>query len=147
MAVLTNTVEELERRVSHHDWVRIIRHSENKRIAQAIMTGMQAAKYDVVASIDADCTYDPLQLCAMLDKMDETAAMVTASPYHPKGNVEGVPSWRLRLSIIASGCYSLLLTTRLHTYTSCFRLYRKSWLENVSLKQAGSSGLQRCCGR
>lgn len=136
-----DTATELKKRFSQLEWARVICHETNQGIAQAILTGINLARHEFVASIDADCTYDPLQLCQLINSMDDSAAMVTASPYHPRGTVEGVPSWRLALSRAASGCYSILLSARLHTYTSCFRIYRKSWFQDISLQQTGFVGI------
>jgi glycosyltransferase involved in cell wall biosynthesis len=43
-----------------------LRHPKQKGIAAAIATGLSNASADVVASLDADCTYDPLILSPML---------------------------------------------------------------------------------
>jgi hypothetical protein len=91
--------------------------------------------------MDADCTYDPMQLEALLPKMDDATAMVTASPYHPQGEVEGVPGWRLGLSKVASQAYRWLLPSPVHTYTSCFRLYRRSALTDIQLQDEGFVGI------
>ncbi len=60
-----------------------IRHPANLGVAAAIMTGIRAAGNDIVCSMDCDCTYDPLELGAMIPLLGEGVDMVTASPYHP----------------------------------------------------------------
>jgi glycosyltransferase involved in cell wall biosynthesis len=122
-------------------WAKVVRHPTNRGIAAAIMTGMRAASYDLVATMDADCTYDPIQLGALLEKMDGGTAMVTASPYHPSGEVEGIPGWRLGLSRAASIVYRQLVRTPIHTYTSCFRLHRRSLVLGIKLKEDGFVGV------
>jgi len=136
-----DTASILKNRFQQNDWVRIVRHGNNRGIAAAIMTGIQAASNELVASIDADCTYDPIQIVDLVDLMVTDVAMVTASPYHPKGAVEGVPRWRLALSQIASRGYGLLLGSSLHTYTSCFRVYRKSCMTSLSIRDSGFVGV------
>jgi len=135
------TVAGLERCFRDSPWARVVRHPTNRGIAAAIMTGMRAASHELVATMDADCTYDPIQLGAMLEKMDDGTAMVTASPYHPNGEVEGIPGWRLGLSRAASQVYRRLVKAPIHTYTSCFRLHRRSIVLGITLHEDGFVGI------
>lgn len=136
-----NTAAGLENRFGQFSWAKIVRHDQNRGITAAIMTGIKHASNDLVASIDADCTYDPIQIDALLNLMQDDVAMVTASPYHPNGSVEGVPAWRLGLSRMASTFYGVLLGTNLHTYTSCFRLHRRSAVEQLNISEDGFVGV------
>src|SRR5687768_7521067 len=77
--------------------VRLGRHDANCGLAAAIQTGIAMARSELVASLDADCSYDPEQLIPMLAMLGEGIDMVVASPYHPRGAVVGVPAWRLSL--------------------------------------------------
>jgi hypothetical protein len=61
------------------------------------------------------------------------ADIVTASPYHPQGRVQNVPRWRLFLSKSLSRIYDRLLRDKICTYTSCFRVYRRSALAGLEL--------------
>lgn len=121
--------------------VQLIRHESNRGIAAAIDSGIRAARSEVVASIDADCTYDPLQLQAMLPLLTDDVDLVVASPYHPQGEVRGVPKWRLAISQMASRLYARVLHNQLHTYTSCFRVYRRSSVLNLPPCQPGFVGV------
>lgn len=131
------------------DWpnVRILCHPENRGIARAIETGIRAAQTEFVCTLDADCTYDPLVLLPMLQLLEEGADLVTASPYHPLGKVEQVPPWRLALSRGASLLYRSVLSTRLHTFTSCCRAYRKSVVVNLLLNHGGFTGIAELLAR
>jgi len=66
--------------------------------------------------------------------------MVTASPYHPDGQVLNVPEWRLFLSKSLSRMYSAVLRERFHTYTSCCRVVRKSAVAGLELRHGGFLG-------
>ncbi|MEM9342743.1 MAG: glycosyltransferase [Pseudomonadota bacterium] len=125
------------------DWsnVRCVRHERNRGIAAASMTGIRAAEDEMVAVIDSDCSYDPARVVDMIPLLGPDVAMVTASPYHADGGVVGVPEWRLVLSKGASWAYRRLLRNKLATYTSCFRLYRKSAVEQVALRHPGFAGV------
>jgi polysaccharide deacetylase family protein (PEP-CTERM system associated) len=118
-----------------------VRHPANRGIAHAILTGIAASRDEFVCSIDADCTYDPHQLAALLPALEAGADLVTASPYHPDGRALRVPRWRLMLSRTLSRMYSHRLGSSLHTYTSCFRAYRRSRFVGLSLSHHGFLGV------
>jgi glycosyltransferase involved in cell wall biosynthesis len=118
----------------------LLRHEQNTGGAGAIMTGIRAAGTEIVASIDCDCSYDPNDLELMIP-MIESADLVTASPYHPQGHVFNVPPWRLFLSRRLSRMYSSLLGNATYTYTSCFRVYRKSAVETLDIQHRGFLGV------
>lgn len=124
---------------------RLVRHGHNRGVAAAIHSGILAASHEIVVSIDSDCTYDPLGLDRLVEVLlqDHTAAvaLVTASPYHPQGDVVGVPAWRLSLSKVASQLYRLRTGLPLHTFTSCFRAYRRSRFLGMQLSQGGFVGV------
>ena len=82
----------------------LVKHKVNGGIAAATMTGIKAAKDEIVCSIDCDCTFDPHELASMIPLLTDDVDMVQASPYHPKGGVVTSP---------AGGC-------------SCPRIYRAS---------------------
>lgn len=73
--------------------------------------------------------------------------MVTASPYHPRGGVRNVPGWRLTLSRSLSLLYRLVLRQKLSTYTSCFRVYRRSAMVGMSLEHSGFLGIAEMLGK
>ena len=120
--------------------INILRHETNKGVSAAILTGINAAQTEVIASIDADCSYDPHELTNMLPRLTRDVAMVTASPYHRDGKVNNVPSWRLVLSHTLSCMYRVLLGQKLATWTSCFRVYRKQQIVDLPLVENGFLG-------
>jgi dolichol-phosphate mannosyltransferase len=120
---------------------RLLRHEHNRGIAAAIRTGMSAARFEVVCSMDSDCTYDPHELQYMIPLLRDGVDMVTASPYHPLGRVENVPAWRLSLSKAASFLYRRVLRQKLYTYTSCFRVFRRSVALQLPAGENGFHGI------
>jgi len=119
----------------------LVRHEVNRGVAPAILTGIRAAPTEVVCSIDCDCTYDPHQLRDLIPKLEDGVAVVTASPYHPSGRVVNVPAWRLGLSKSLSFMYRRLFHQKLYTYTSCFRVYRRSEVQHLVLHESGFLGV------
>jgi polysaccharide deacetylase family protein (PEP-CTERM system associated) len=125
----------------------LVRHRTNRGVAAAILTGIREATTDIVCSIDCDCTYDPHQLGRLIPLLTDGVDMVTASPYHEDGLVRNVPRWRLFLSRSLSALYRVVLNQRLATYTSCFRVYRRSSVENMTVHEGGFLGVAEMLGR
>ena len=135
-----NTHEVLQSLFGDDSGIGILRHETNKGVSAAILTGINAAQTEIIASIDADCSYDPHELTNMLPRLTRDVAMVTASPYHRDGKVNNVPSWRLVLSHTLSCLYRILLGQNLSTWTSCFRVYRKQQIVDLPLVENGFLG-------
>ena len=137
----------MERLFGSDDRFELHRHDVNKGVAAAMMTGIAAARSEAVAVMDSDCSYDPSRLWDMVPALGPGVALVTASPYHKDGAVQGVPEWRLWLSKGASALYRLVLRNKLATYTSCFRVYRRSAVERVSIRNDGFIGVAELLAR
>ena len=142
-----NTLAVLHELFDKEKNVRIVGHDVNRGVAAGIMTGLEAAETEIVCSMDCDCTYDPHELVNMLPLMAEDVDLVTASPYHKDGGVRNVPGWRLFLSRGASFLYRRVLRSKLDTYTSCFRVYRRSSLVDTELVESGFLGVAEMLGR
>ncbi|MFO7782000.1 MAG: glycosyltransferase family 2 protein, partial [Spirochaetia bacterium] len=121
-----DTVSLLRQTFTDPERYTIVELAENRGVSGAIHAGIDESSTDIVCSMDADCSYDPLELLRMIPLLENGTALVTASPYHADGAVLGVPGWRLFLSRGLSGIYRIFLRHKLATYTSCFRVYRRS---------------------
>ena len=125
----------------------LLQHAGNLGIAAAILTGAGHAQSDLVAVLDADCTFDPMQLADMLALMNEGVAVVSASPLHGEGASSNVPAWRMGLSKGAAFLYRRLLNHKLTSYTSCFRVYRRHALASIEVYNQGFSGVAEILAR
>ena len=63
--------------------IRYCRHTHNKGLGAAIRTGIQASHGDILVTTDSDGTYSFSEISALLAKMEDDVAIVTASSYHP----------------------------------------------------------------
>jgi polysaccharide deacetylase family protein (PEP-CTERM system associated) len=135
------TSELLQRLFGKRPNYRILQHPRNQGVAAAILTGIRHAQTEIACSIDCDCSYDPHELMQMIPMLTPDVDMVTASPYHRDGKVSNVPTWRLTLSKGASWLYSKVLNHKLATYTSCFRVYRRSKMLDLQLREPGYLGV------
>jgi len=136
-----DTVSKLQDLYSEEENCKIVRHDQNMGIAAALHTGFKFSETEIVCSIDADCSYDPLDLLEMIPLLKDGVDMVTASPYHLKGNVLGVPGWRLILSKTLSNIYHVMLNHKMSTYTSCFRVYRRSSVSDINITRGDFRGI------
>ncbi len=141
------TLEKLNELFGSWANVTIVRHETNQGVAAGIMTGIRSAQTPIVCSMDCDCTYDPHELVKMLPLLTPDVDLVTASPYHRSGGVRNVPNWRLFLSKGASWLYRRALRAKLATYTSCFRVYRRSSVIDLPIQEKGFLGVAEMLGR
>lgn len=130
-----NTAELLTNEFKDDARVRVVSHERNKGLGAAIRTGLQHAKGDVIVTTDFDGTYPLNTIPQLLARMVvDDADIITASPYHPNGHVEGVPRYRLLFSFGASLLYRLLVSWRIHTWTALYRGYRRRVVETINFE-------------
>lgn len=142
-----STLLRLREFFGHRKHCKILSHLSNRGVAASILTGIRHSQTEIVCSMDCDCTYDPHGLEQLIPALTDGVDMVTASPYHPKGTVLNVPAWRLCLSKAASFLYRRILHHKLHTYTSCFRVYRQSAVADLPVREGGFLGVAELLGR
>jgi len=121
------------------DDVVVLRHQINFRLGQSLRTGFNASKGDIVVVMDADLSYAPDHIQAMLDKMERTRAkIVVASPYRKGGRVENVPWLRRILSKWANRFLCLMapkdfFSDKLTNITGMVRAYDGDFIRGLSL--------------
>lgn len=120
--------------------VKYIVHPHNMGLGQALRTGFANASGEVIVTTDSDGTYQFSSIPDLLACLRKDVDIVTASPYHPRGGVAGVPAYRLILSRGSSLIYRVLVNRGVHTYTSLFRAYRRKVIEDVLFTSSGFLG-------
>lgn len=113
-----------------------LRHDVNMGLGAALRTGLSACTGSLIITTDSDGTYHFSSMPGMLKRLDN-ADIVTASPYHPDGNVVGVPQYRLLLSRGSSMIYRILVQWNIHTYTCLFRAYRREVVDSIRFESNG----------
>jgi dolichol-phosphate mannosyltransferase len=116
------------------------KHPRNLGLGQAVRTGFEAANGDLIVTTDCDGTYAFSHIPGLIASLNEDVDIVTASPYHPEGGVEGVGKYRLILSKGSSFIYRILVDWRIYTYTCLFRAYRRQVVEDVHFESNGFLG-------
>jgi dolichol-phosphate mannosyltransferase len=115
----------------------IVQHERNQGLGAALRTGFAHATGAIIVTADSDGTYPFGEIPAMLALMTPGIDVVTASPYHPQGGVENVPTYRVLLSKSASLMYRVLLDWHIHTYTAMFRAYRREVVQRIHTEADG----------
>lgn len=111
--------------------VKFEKHEVNRGLGAAMRTGFSTITGDIVVTTDSDGTYHFSTIPSMLGHLKDKVAIVTASPYHPKGEVVGVPGYRILLSRGSSLLYRILLNWKVHTYTALYRAYRREVIDQI----------------
>ncbi len=122
-----------------HPEVRVSRHSFNLRLGQALRGAFHESRGDIVVVMDADLSYSPEIIEALLRRMRETRAkIVIASPYRKGGAVRNVPRGRRWLSRWANRFLCRMATRdrfsdKLTNITGMVRAYDGSFIRGLSL--------------
>jgi dolichol-phosphate mannosyltransferase len=120
--------------------VMLLRHGVNQGLGATIRDGLKkaselAAESDIVLTLDADGTHDPMYFAALIAKIEAGADVAIASRYQPGSEVRGVPKNRIMLSDSAGILFRTLLPIRnVKDYTCGFRAYRAGILQMAFAK-------------
>ena len=117
-----------------------VKHEKNKGLGAAVRTGFLNANGDILVTVDSDGTYKFSEIPNLLSFLTPEIDIVTASPYHPDGDVIGVPKYRLLLSRGSSMIYRILVNRHIHTYTCLFRAYRSEVVKRIRFNSNGFLG-------
>lgn len=108
------------------------RHEKNRGLGAALRTGFKESAGEIIVTTDSDGTYQFSTIPKLIACLIPGVDIVTASPYHPDGEVVGVPAYRIFLSRGSSFIYRAIVNSNIHTYTALFRAYRREVVEHVS---------------
>lgn len=121
-----------------HMPVHLVRHEINRGLGCAIQTGLrEAIKFgDLIVTMDADNSHDPIYISDMVRHMDEhDTSIVIASRFRKGSIVKGVPLLRQTMSW---GCClfmkSLVPYREVRDYSTGFRGYRASTVQRLLLQ-------------
>lgn len=123
------TYEKLQEVFEHDPRWRVIGFRRNFGQTAAMTAGFDAARGDVVVTIDADLQNNPLDIPKLLDKMDEGYDIVSGWRQNRKENYikRRIPS------MVANGLISRLTGVELHDYGCTLKVYRSEVAKNTEL--------------
>jgi len=115
--------------------VKVVHHTINLNLGNALKTGFAHAKGDYTITMDLDLSYAAYHIGKLLETLETTHAdIVIASPYMKGGKVTAVPFIRRMLSRWVNRFMRLAAQEKLHTYTGMVRGYRTEFLKSLNLK-------------
>ncbi len=130
-----DTLARLEAEFKDDARVKVISHPVNQGLGAAIRTGLKASTGEIVITTDFDGTYPLNTVPQILARLQvDGSDIVTASPYHPNGRVEGVPPYRLMFSFGASLLYRMLVKWNIYCWTALYRAYRRPVIERITFE-------------
>lgn len=120
--------------------VRLIRRLSKSGTAMAIGTGVEAAKGEVVATMNADLQHPPTLLPTMLDRVEQGCDIVIASRYVANGST-GMSAFRTLVSRCAISLARLLFprVRAVRDPLAGFFMFRRSVTDGVQLMPSSSS--------
>ena len=142
-----HSLEVMQQLFAGNERVRVIEHPSNRGIGAALVTGFRHVETELLAVIDADCTFAPEQLLEMIELLADDVDVVVASPCLAGGIMSNVPWWRAALSRGAMYLYRGVCRHKLTSYTSCFRLYRREAISGLVVNNPGFCGVSEILGR
>jgi len=109
--------------------VRVLHHSTNFQLGQALRFAFNNCRGDYIVTMDLDLSYSPDHIERMLKTIQETKAkVVIASPYMKGGKITNVPLLRRTMSIWANKFLSLTSKSKISTITGMVRAYDRKFL-------------------
>lgn len=94
---------------------------------------------DILITLEADNTSDPMISKQMIDKIEEGYDLVLAACYAEGGRIEGTTLYRVILSTLANKLMCILFRLpNVTTFSSFYRAFRPSILRKI----AGKSGIE-----
>ncbi len=114
--------------------VRLQRNSRGRGVLNAMRAGIDAARGELVLISMADGSDEPEVVDRMVELARGGADVVAASRYVPGGRQLGGPRLKGSLSRAAGLSLHLLAGLTIHDATSNFRLYRRPFLESVTIQ-------------
>jgi len=116
--------------------VRLVSYQPNRGRGYALRAGMHVARGEIVVTTEADLSYSPECLLAMITRLQREPMldMVIASPYMPGGKVANVPRVRAWISRLGNRLLRLAMSGRVYTMTGMTRAYRRRVLEALELE-------------
>lgn len=116
---------------------RLIQHYRNRGIGAAVRTGIDAAKGDLVITMDADLTFAPSDVSRLLERYRKGDVDVVSGSPKLAGYGKEIPSYRIFIGKLSTIVYSLIFGSKITAVTPIFRLYQKKDLDELKLQATG----------
>jgi len=131
------TGELAESLIQTYNNLRVLHHTTNRNLGNALRTGFQNSHGDYVIVLDIDLSYAPDHIGRLLSKIvDSDADMVIASPYMKGGKNTAVPRLRLLLSKTVNFIMRKASGLNIHTFTGMVRAFKGDFIRSLNTKSS-----------
>lgn len=118
--------------------LRVAHHPRNMGRGRGVRTAMRESRSAYMIALDADLSYGPDHIPALLAPLTDGKADITlASPYHPDGVVENVPFTRALLSRAGNKVIAGSFQSDINTATCIVRGYTREVMDHLELINDG----------
>jgi len=114
--------------------LRVVQHARNGGLGAAIRTGIAHAQGDTIVLLDSDMTFHPKYIRDLKKRFDEGDVEAVIGSHGLAGYSDDIPWWRVVVSKMANGAYSLASGTRVHGISSIFRMMDAQAAQRVQLE-------------
>lgn len=130
--------ELLDRASQADDKLRVVHHPQNLGRGRGVRTAMREARGQFLIVLDADLSYGPEHIPALLQPLQNDRADITlASPYHPDGEVANVPFSRAQMSKMGNKVLAHSFQSDISTATCIVRGYTREVMDHLELVSDG----------
>jgi dolichol-phosphate mannosyltransferase len=123
--------------------IKVLSRTGQKGYAASSREAMRAAisdGYEVLATMDADFSHDPMVLEQLVSRVNENTALVIGSRYVAGGQVTNWPLFRRLLSRWGNVYTAFCLKLKIKDCTSGFRAYSTKQLAQINLNEMTADG-------
>jgi glycosyltransferase involved in cell wall biosynthesis len=114
--------------------VRVILHEKNQGKGAAVVTGMKAARGDVLLIQDADLEYDPRDYPSLLKPIEEGLADVVYGSRFLGGPHRVTMFWHLVANQLLTTMTNILYNTILTDMETGYKVFRREVIEGMTIK-------------
>ncbi|MFH2034728.1 MAG: glycosyltransferase, partial [Candidatus Margulisiibacteriota bacterium] len=128
------TLPPVKRELARYPGLTLLKNKYGRGVAQALKTGLEEAKEDLILVTMADGSDEYSIIPQMLKLADEGADIVCPSRYMKGGKLEGAPFIKGNLSRLAGLGTYFLSGLKIHDISNSYRLYNRKVLEGMKIE-------------
>ena len=114
--------------------IRVIFHEKNQGKGAAVVTGMKAAKSDILLIQDADLEYDPRDYPALLQPINEGMADVVYGSRFLGGPHRVTMFWHLVANHLLTAMTNILYNTILTDMETGYKVFRREVIDGMNIR-------------
>jgi glycosyltransferase involved in cell wall biosynthesis len=130
----TDGTRDILRELDGKDNLRVIFHEKNQGKGAAVVTGMKAARGDILLIQDADLEYDPRDYPKLLQPLEEEIADVVYGSRCLGGARRVAMFWHMVANKLLTVMTNILYNTILTDMETGYKVFRREVVENMPLR-------------